>query len=74
MFRAKFCLYSLTNYGTDRAMKAEFRTQYDSTLPEDIAFNKFTPSGNIEMLIDNPKVMEQLVIGKSYYLDFTPID
>lgn len=54
--------------------KAIFRCIYDPTLPEDQRFQKATPSGLCEMQIDNPAVMDQIVIGRSYYLDFTPIE
>ena len=55
--------------------KAIFRCTYDSVLAaEDKAFQKATPSGMAEFQIDNPKAAEQLVIGKYYYFDITPVD
>ena len=52
--------------------KAIFRCTYDPKLSEeDASFQKATPSGHAEFQIDNPKAAEQLVIGKSYYVDFT---
>lgn len=55
--------------------KAIFNCQYDPKIcEEDASFQKATPSGQAEFQIDNPKASEQLVIGKSYYLDITPID
>lgn len=54
--------------------KAIFRCQYDPQLvAEDVGFQKATPSGHAEFQIDNPKAAEQLVIGRDYYVDFTPI-
>jgi hypothetical protein len=55
--------------------KAIFRCSYDPKLiEEDISFQKSTPQGFAEYVIDNPKATEQLVIGKHYYVDFTPAD
>lgn len=55
--------------------KAIFSCQYDPELiAEDITFQKATPSGLAEYQIDNPKAAEQLVIGKFYYFDITPVD
>jgi hypothetical protein len=34
-------------------------------------FFKYTPSGQITMLIDNEKAKDQFEIGKQYYVDFT---
>lgn len=34
-------------------------------------FTKATPSGHIEMQIDNPAAAVQFVPGKQYYVDFT---
>lgn len=54
--------------------KAIFRCEYDPQLiAEDASFQKATPSGHAEFQIDNPKAADQLVIGKSYYVDFTPV-
>jgi hypothetical protein len=55
--------------------KAIFHCQYDPKLiEEDVGFQKATPSGFAEFVIDNPKAAEQLVIGKAYYFDITPAD
>ena len=54
--------------------KAIFHCQYDPKLiAEDVGFQKATPSGMAEFQIDNPKAVEQLVIGQAYYFDITPI-
>ena len=55
-------------------LKAFFSCQYDQRLAEeDRAFQKATPSGSAEYIIDNPKAQEQLIIGRYYYVDFHPI-
>lgn len=54
--------------------KAIFRCEYDAKLsPEDVGFQKATPSGMAEFQIDNPAAISQLVIGASYYVDFTQV-
>jgi hypothetical protein len=56
-------------------VKAFYRCVYDPKLiEEDVSFQKATPSGQAEFVVDNPKAIEQLVIGKSYYVDFTPVE
>lgn len=47
--------------------------QYDPTIPEDQRYAKATPSGHLEMQIDNPAALEQLPLGKDFYLDITPV-
>ena len=37
---------------------------------EDKAFWKYTPSGSLEMTIDNPPAADLFEIGKNYYLTF----
>ena len=55
-------------------LKAFFSCQYDQRLSdEDVSFQKATPTGSAEYVIDNPKAMEQLVIGDYYYVDFIPV-
>lgn len=54
--------------------KAFFRCEYDERLAkEDVGFQKATPTGQAEFVIDNPKASEQLVIGGYYYVDFHPV-
>lgn len=71
--RAKFRLNSITHYEWD-SKKLQFAAQLDHTIPENEKFTKNTPCGNLEITIDNPAAVEQFVIGKCYYLDFTPAD
>ena len=70
MMRAKMRLEGVFHdrYGP---IKAFFACDYDST-PEDNTFAKSTPSGSMELVIDNPKVHKELVIGESYYVDIYP--
>jgi hypothetical protein len=54
--------------------QATFRAVYDDTIEEDRRFQKATPTGFVQLTIDNPTVIDQLVLGKSYYFDMTPAD
>jgi hypothetical protein len=45
--------------------------QYDPELPEDVRYSKATPSGRIEMQVDNPPARAFFKPGKAYYIDFT---
>jgi hypothetical protein len=51
-----------------------FDCSYDDKIPEDQRFQKATPSGFIEMQIDNEAALAQLQPGKSFYVDFTPVE
>lgn len=68
--RAKFTVNSIEtfSYGGQRA---KLSAVYSGT-PEDNQFAKATPSGQLEITIDNPAAQGYLIPGKSYYLDFTP--
>ena len=70
--RAKMTLETVLprQYG---GSEATFRCVYDQQIAEDVSFQKATPSGYAHFVIDNPKAMEQLVIGASYYVDFTAV-
>ncbi len=50
----------------------EFYAAYDDGTPENERFAKTTPSGKIEITVDNPAVV--LEPGKDYYVDFTPVE
>lgn len=70
--RAKMRLDNVT-HNTWGGIKALFSCQYDPTKEEDRSFQKATPSGSAEFVIDNPAVFPQLVIGKDYYFDITVV-
>ncbi len=42
--------------------------------PEDKSFWDATPSGRLEMQLINLEAAEQFDLGKTYYLDFIPVE
>lgn len=71
--RAKFHCQSETKHSWSvEARTYRFQAAYDPDLPEDQRFAKATPTGSLEMLVDNPAA--QFEVGMSYYLDFTPVE
>lgn len=78
MVRAKFRVTSLvtTEFGphSTPSKRIVLEPQYDQKLAEDVSFSKATPSGRIEMQIDNPVALERLTVGKTFYVDFTPVE
>lgn len=48
--------------------------QYDQKIAEDVSFQKATPTGRMEMQIDNPVAIERMPIGRVFYVDFTPAE
>ncbi len=37
-------------------------------------WSKYTPSGEITMMVTNPAASDMFVLGESYYVDFTPVE
>jgi len=74
MVRAKFRLSSVTTYSDTSSKKLIFTAISDSSIPENAAFTKYTPNGQLEMHVDNPSALEKFEVGKYYYLDFTPAE
>lgn len=79
MVRAKFAVTNVitTAWGAapgQSTSKVVLEPRYDESIPEDERFQKATPSGRIEMQIDNPVAVAQLVPGKQFYVDFTPVE
>lgn len=72
--RAKFRCISETRsaFGAQESKTYRFQAMYDPDLPEDQRFAKATPSGTLEINVDNPAA--QFELGRTYYLDFTPVD
>ena len=76
--RAKLTVESITAYRYGDAKLVKLSPQYDLSIPEDQRFAKATPSGSVELYIDNPAALEQLAPdgkpGRSFYVDFTPVE
>ncbi len=69
--RGKFQLVEMTKqHWSSEGLRLKFQTVYDSSTPEDEKFAKATPSGSIEMQVDNPSALAQFELGKYYYVDF----
>jgi hypothetical protein len=71
--RAKFVVESKTQLRND-ACNIELRPVYADENAENKAFYKWTPSGEIKLLTLNQAAAEAFVVGKSYYVDFTPAE
>lgn len=70
--RCKFQLAEIHEYaygGKDLI----FRPQYDTSIPEDVRFQKASPSGEFKIRCDNPAALAQFEIGKYYYFDAIPV-
>ncbi len=75
--RAKFKVTSVveTHYTPDYSQKKIIlEPVYDQKVAEDVSFAKATPSGRMEMVIDNPVAIERMPVGKTFYVDFTPVE
>lgn len=80
MVRAKFTVTEVRkNYYNNGKQVMEGSTvivltpQYDNGIPEDQRVAKATPSGRMEMTIDNPPAVEYLKPGGQFYVDFTAV-
>lgn len=73
MVRAKF---QVTNIIHEAWMPADARRvilepRYDTSIEEDRRYSKATPSGRIEMYIDNPPAVAAFPLNSVHYIDFT---
>lgn len=70
--RAKFRCNSVVDFGPTTAKAVNFTAVMDNDTPENERYAKYTPSGQLNIHVDNPAVVFEP--GKAYYLDFTPAD
>jgi hypothetical protein len=74
--RCKFKVMSVQDNGSTEShtsKKVTLSTQYDPSLPEDQRFTRWTPTGTLDVVIDNPVALAQLAVGADYYVDLTPV-
>ena len=73
--RAKFQCLSINHHhtGNPDAVQAEVRlipVYGNGEANKD--WSKWTPSGELKMMITNPSAIAQFELGKEYFVDFTP--
>ena len=68
--RAKMTVTQVTRHETHDLVT--FEPRYSDT-PEDNSFAQATPSGKIELQIDNTQLLGKLNPGEQFYVDFTKI-
>lgn len=71
VIRAKFEVVDLLG---EEKSTVVLEPRYDETLPEDQRFCDATPWGKLEMFVNNPAALEQLQIGRKFYLDLVPVE
>jgi hypothetical protein len=77
--RAKFKVNSIENScdhsgATVANIKLSAVYGNDDPESENSKFWRWTPNGQLVMACLNPEAVKQFELGKSYYLDFTPVD
>jgi hypothetical protein len=71
--RGKFRLDSKKEvFWNKEAREMEFSAVSDDGIPEHERYARFTPSGKLTILVDNPPVTDRLELGKNYYIDIIP--
>ena len=48
-----------------------FEPRYDHNIPEDQRFYKATPHGRLDIVVDNPQVLDELKVGDTVYITIT---
>ena len=70
--RGKFRVTKHTHHKPDKKyVEIELTAQYSDN-PEDNSYSKATPTGQINMAVCVPEVVDALPIGQCFYVDFTP--
>lgn len=72
--RAKFKVIAVTTHESDITSRiVKLRCEHDGSIPEDGQLPIAAPSGYIEILINDPAAIEELELGRSFYVDFIPL-
>lgn len=59
---------------TNVKLEPVYKRGEDGKNAENEAFGDATPSGSLQMLIQNDQAASQFEVGKEYYLDITPAE
>lgn len=59
-------------YWSSTARRYVFSPVCADEVPENQRFHRYTPSGRLELVVDNPDVHASYQLGKHYYFDSIP--
>jgi hypothetical protein len=71
--RAKFYVRAIETYSHPPQSGMVKLSAVMGTTDDNKSWSKYTPSGSIEMMIDNPPAFHQFHAGDEFYVDFTPV-
>jgi hypothetical protein len=73
--KAKFVVDSITHTRSNPSARVvKLSPVCADGVPENERYHRYTPSGSIEMYIDNPPAAEFFTIGSEIYVDFTKVE
>lgn len=70
MVRAKFVVEKIITHRSHNGVEVFLSAVMDNTTEENRRFAKYTPSGELRMVIDNPPAAAFFELGKTCYVDF----
>lgn len=73
MVRAKFIVESVMRFAGSQC-QVKLRAVSAEGIPENERFHRYTPSGTIEISIDNPPASDVFTPGQAFYVDFTAVE
>lgn len=73
--RGKFQVVSITsNHWNKDSRTIKLLAVYDNGIEENAKYAKTTPSGSIEIEVNNPPAAEFFELGKYVYIDFSAVE
>lgn len=73
MVRCKLKCIEKAHLGGE-SWRLKFSAVYDPTIPEDVKFNKASPSAEFSIYVDNPAAAAKFEAGHSYFFDAVPVE
>lgn len=75
--RAKFWVKEIAHHhngnpNADQAATVKLAPVYDDGTKQNKDWSKYTPQGEISMMVTNPDAIAKFELGKAYFVDFTP--
>jgi hypothetical protein len=64
----------LSGDSSERVAEIRLFPVYDDGNPENATWSKYTPSGDVRLVVTNPAAIDAFEPGKSYFVDFTLAD
>jgi len=74
LMRVRFLVQDIASQPwSNTSKRVELRARYDPTIPGELRGYDAQPTGEVTLVVNNPKILAQLRVNQAFYIEFIPV-